>query len=50
MSKEVKLYRASLGETYYERIKSLREAGGNTMKYNSSNAPLKCMMTNSTCF
>ena len=50
MSDKVKQYRASLGETYYERFKSLRETGGNIMKYNSSNAPLKCMMTNSTCF
>ena len=46
----VQNYRASLGEEFYNQFKDLQIIGGKGMKYSSSNAPLKCIMTNSTCF
>ena len=46
----VQNYRANLGQNYYNKLKDTKIGGNNTMKYNSSNPPLKCIMTNSTCF
>ena len=45
-------YRASLGENFYNKLKNtnINTGGTSKMKYSSSNPPLKCMMTNSTCF
>ena len=45
--------RGSLGLKFYNSLRSSATAqGGNEqkMKYNSSNAPLVCMQTNSTCY
>ena len=51
-SDSVKNYRASLGQSFYNKLKDTKiNLGGNmVMKYNSSNPPLKCIMTNSSCF
>ena len=50
MGIEVQNYRASLGQKYDMQFDQIIQMGGTTMKYNSSNTPLKCIMTNSTCF
>jgi len=49
--------RASYGQKYYDSYASKSantttgtNTGGNKMKYNSSNKPLVCMQTNSTCY
>lgn len=51
-SKSVQDYRTRLSTEFYNRLKDLpiETGGNNNMKYNSSNTPLKCMMTNSSCF
>ena len=51
-SKSVQDYRTRLSTDFYNRLKDLpiETGGNNNMKYNSSNTPLKCMMTNSSCF
>ena len=51
-SEKVQEYRASLSEQVYNRLKDYKIiiGGNNTMKYTASNPPLKCIMTNSTCF
>ena len=43
--------RASFGQTFYDEFKSgpVNVSGGK-MKYSTSNKPLQCMMTNSTCY
>lgn len=50
----VQNYRASLGQKFYDSLRNTqtKTQGGNsgTMKYSSSNAPLVCMQTNSTCY
>lgn len=65
-SETVQNKRASYGQKYYDAYASKStntgntssnantttgtNTGGNKMKYNSSNKPLVCMMTNSTCY
>ena len=65
-SETVQNKRASYGQTYYDKYASKTatdessqpattptngtNTGGSKMKYNSSNKPLVCMMTNSTCY
>ena len=47
----VQNYRATLSQDFYNKLKEIKIGGNiNTMKYNTSNPPLKCIMTNSTCF
>ena len=45
----VQNYRKQLSENFYNKYKNLT-GGTNTMKYTDTNPPLKCMMTNSSCF
>lgn len=52
---EVQQKRASYGQQYYDRnatveTKPQQQQGGKQMKYSASNPPLKCLMTNSTCY
>ena len=52
---EVQQKRASYGQQYYDRnatveTKPQQQEGGKQMKYSASNPPLKCLMTNSTCY
>ena len=47
-SENVKKERAKCGEVYFNKY--AKKEGGSTMKYSSSNAPLVCMQTNSTCY
>ena len=65
-SETVQNKRASYGQKYYDQYAAKSNntgnsgattgtttgtnTGGNKMKYNSSNKPLVCMMTNSTCY
>jgi hypothetical protein len=57
-SETVQNKRASYGQKYYDQYASKSttstttgtNTGGNKMKYNSSNKPLVCMQTNSTCY
>ena len=53
-SQGVKNIRASFGQNYYNKLKDIKieqtTQGGSVMKYSSSNPPLKCFMTNSTCY
>lgn len=51
-SESVQDYRTRLSTNFYNRLKDLpiETGGNNNMKYTSSNTPLKCMMTNSSCF
>ena len=49
-SERVQIYRASLGEQFYNKLKDFNIGGTNKMKYTQSNPPLKCIMTNATCF
>ena len=53
-SQAVKNIRAEFGQKYYNDLKNIKieqtTQGGSNMKYSSSNPPLKCFMTNSTCF
>lgn len=51
-SESVQDYRTRLSTNFYNRLKDLpiETGGNNNMKYNSSNTPLKCIMTNSSCF
>ena len=58
-SETVQNKRASYGQKYYDAYASKStttnttigtSTGGNKMKYNSSNKPLVCMQTNSTCY
>lgn len=65
-SETVQNKRASYGQRYYDQYAAKSNntgnsgattgtttgtnTGGNKMKYNSSNKPLVCMMTNSTCY
>lgn len=46
----VQAKRASYGQQYYDRFALKSVEGGNLMKYNDTNKPLQCMMTNSTCY
>ena len=46
----VQNFRTSLGEKFYNKYQNLEIGGTSAMKYTSSNPPLKCIMTNSTCF
>ena len=57
-SETVQNKRAGFGQKYYDAYASKTttntaigtNTGGNKMKYNSSNKPLVCMQTNSTCY
>lgn len=57
-SESVQKKRAELGKVYYDKyatkeeikIEIPKEGGNNGMKYSSSNKPLCCMQTNSTCY
>ena len=53
-SQSVKNIRASFGQNYYNKLKDIKieqtTQGGSVMKYSTSNPPLKCFMTNSTCY
>ncbi len=44
--------RTNYGQQYYNKFVNTLNIveGGNKMKYNNSNKPLQCMMTNSTCY
>lgn len=44
----IKNLRAGYGQEFYNQFSSISVKGGNKMKYNSTNKPLVCMMTNST--
>ena len=52
---EVQQKRASYGQQYYDRNATVKtnpqqQEGGKQMKYSANNPPLKCLMTNSTCY
>ena len=47
---KVQNYRASLSQGFYDKLKNIEIGGISVMKYSTSNPPLKCIMTNSTCF
>ena len=57
-SESVQKKRAELGKVYYDKyatkeeikIEIPKEGGNSGMKYSSSNKPLCCMQTNSTCY
>ena len=49
-SSSMKQTRINFSKKYFDSFSKKQNNGGNKMKYNSSNLPLKCIMTNSTCY
>lgn len=49
-SESVQIKRAGYAQEYYDQFAKKSTGGGKGMKYSSSNKPMVCMMTNSTCY
>ena len=49
-SQNVQLYRTTLSQQFYNQFKNYQGGIKTNMKYTNENPPIKCIMTNSTCF
>lgn len=49
-SERIKIARANYGQEFYNQFANKTAKGGNGMKYSTSNPPLVCMQTQSTCY